>query len=312
MNQSNLLYIENTQKAVSTFFDFEELPSLQQKLSFHYLEKRLKKTIGIEEFNQDTLITLNLYNKKQGYNNAANILSDDNTFAGIDIVKFGNNINIINKRSTLDHMSILEAYDKAIDFYMDYYQYEEIKGSYHKKIELIPEEAFREALAYASIHRAWDIQSQIRIFMYDDRIEIISPGGLTSGITENEYLLGKISILRNPIISNVFYRLKIVEIFGTGILRINQIYENSIKKPIFDISPNAIQIILPVIDHDYHLSEDEKKIYEVLNKNMYKSMSEIQPYVPYGKTKVTKILKQMAKKGIVKIEGKGKATKYHL
>lgn len=258
MNHLNFLYIENSQKAVSTFFDFEKLPSSQQELSFNYLENSLKTIIGIEEFNQDTLITLNLYNKQQGYNNAANILSDNSMFPGIDIVKFGDSINIINKRLTLDHMSILEAYDKAIEVYMDYYQYEEIKGSYRKKIELIPEEAFREALANASIHRAWDMKAQIRISMFDDRIEITSPGGLISGITEDEYLSGRISILRNPIISNVFYRLKIVEIFGTGILRIKRIYENSIKKPIFNVSPNVIQIVLPIIDYNYHLLKYEQ------------------------------------------------------
>ena len=54
--------------------------------------------------------------------------------------------------------------------------------------------------------------------MYDDRIEITSPGGLINGITKDEYITGMISMLRNPIISNIFYRLGIVEIFGTGIL----------------------------------------------------------------------------------------------
>ena len=53
--------------------------------------------------------------------------------------------------------------------------------------------------------------------MFDDRIEIISPGGLPSGITEDEYLSGKLSVLRNRNLANVFYRLWFVEIFGIGI-----------------------------------------------------------------------------------------------
>ena len=57
--------------------------------------------------------------------------------------------------------------------------------------------------------------------MYENRIEISSPGGLPSELSEEEYLNGQISILRNPIIGNVFFRLKYIEKFGTGILRIN-------------------------------------------------------------------------------------------
>lgn len=56
--------------------------------------------------------------------------------------------------------------------------------------QLVPEEAFREALANALIHRTWDVQSQIRIFMYNTKIEFLSPGGLpvlgTSGLTPDE------------------------------------------------------------------------------------------------------------------------------
>ena len=60
------------------------------------------------------------------------------------------------------------------------------------------------------IHRAWDIEARIRILMFDDRIEIVSPGGLPSGITEEEYLAGKLSVLRNRNLANVFYRLGFV------------------------------------------------------------------------------------------------------
>ena len=60
--------------------------------------------------------------------------------------------------------------------------------------------------------------------MFDDRIEVVSPGGLLVGITAEEYLSGKLSILRNRNLANVFYRLGLVEIFGTGITRIKQLY----------------------------------------------------------------------------------------
>ena len=62
------------------------------------------------------------------------------------------------------------------------------------------------------------MELQIKVLMFDDRIEIISPGGVPSGITEDEYLSGKRSVLRNRNLANVFYRLGFVEIFGTGII----------------------------------------------------------------------------------------------
>ena len=85
------------------------------------------------------------------------------------------------------------------------YKRQIIQGAERKNIEKIPEAAFREAIANALIHRAWDVESQIRILMFDDRIEIISPGGLPAGITEEEYLSGKLSVLRNRNLANVFY-----------------------------------------------------------------------------------------------------------
>lgn len=87
-------------------------------------------------------------------------------------------------------------YEKTLEVFQDYYQYEEIQGSDRKKVEKIPEAAFREAIANALIHRVWDVESQIKVSMFDDRIEIISPGGLPSGITEDEYLSGKLSVLK--------------------------------------------------------------------------------------------------------------------
>ena len=263
---------------------FEELPYNNQKLTFEVLHQKLKESIQIETFNKDTLKILNLYDNNNGYNNAAGLLADRNHFPSIDIVKFGQNISVIQKRATIENISILEVYDKAIDMFRDYYQYEIIEGAERKNVEKIPEAAFREAIANALIHRAWDIESQIRVLMFDDRLEVISPGGLPSGITEDEYLSGKISVLRNRNLANVFYRLGFVEIFGTGITRIKQLYESALRKPDFEVSENTIRIMLPV--------------------------SEIAPYTPFGKSKTTQLLKEMSQKGVVEVKGKGRGTKY--
>lgn len=291
--------------------NYEELPADNHELSFKILEKRAKQEIGIKSLNKDVLKTLNLYSDSDGYKQAAALLADENEFPGIDIARFGESISIILKRVTFEHESVLEELEKAVRIYRDYYQYEEIQGIERKKVEKIPEEAFRETIANALIHRTWDVNAQIRVMMFDDRIEISSPGGLPAGISEEEYLKGNVSILRNPILGNVFYRLHIVEILGTGIVRIQEAYKYSDKKPVFEIFDNSIKVILPVIGNA-DLTEDEKVVYEVLSKTMPKSISEITVMTPFGKSKVTTLLKSLARKNYVSVTGNGRGTKYKL
>lgn len=291
--------------------NYEELPADNQELSFKILEKRAKQEIGIKSLNKDVLKTLNLYSDSDGYKQAAALLADENEFPGIDIARFGESISIILKRVTFEHESVLEELEKAVRIYRDYYQYEEIQGIERKKVEKIPEEAFRETIANALIHRTWDVNAQIRVMMFDDRIEISSPGGLPTGISEEEYIKGNVSILRNPILGNVFYRLHIVEILGTGIVRIQEAYKYSDKKPVFEIFDNSIKVILPVIGNA-DLTKDEKIVYEVLSKTMPKSISEITDMTPFGKSKVTTLLKSLARKNYVSVTGNGRGTKYKL
>ncbi len=291
---------------------FDELPCKDQELSFEILHHKLEENIQIETFNKDTLKTLNLYDNVNGYNNAAGLLADRNHFPGIDIVKFGENISIIQKRVTFEERSVLDIYEKALDVFRDYYRYEIIQGIERKMVERIPEAAFREALANALIHRVWDVDSHIRVSLFDDRIEVVSPGGLPSGITEEEYLSGKLSILRNGTLANVFYRLGFVEIFGTGIPRIKLLYAESLLKPDFEVSANAIKIVLPVFETNANLTADEKVIHKLLSKTILKSTGEIVPYVPFGKSKTIQLLKTMEAKGVVTVEGQGRGTKYRI
>ena len=93
---------------------FEELQCKDQELSFDFLQHKLKENIQIESFNQDTLKTLNLYDNANGFNNAAGLLADKNHFSGIDLVKFGENISIIQKRVTFENVSVLDVYEKTL------------------------------------------------------------------------------------------------------------------------------------------------------------------------------------------------------
>ena len=237
-------------------------------------------------------------------------MADNNHFPGVDMVRFGDSISVILKRVTIEHVSALTVYERALEVFRDYYRYEIIQGQDRKEMYKIPEEAFREAIANALIHRVWDMDSQIRVSMFDDRVEVVSPGSLPPGITVEEYLDGKLSVLRNRNLANVFYRLGFVEAFGTGIARIKELYKDSVSQPEFKVSENTIQIVLPIVEENLNLTDDERAVYKVLSRSMLKPISEITPYVAFGKSKVSQLLKEMSEKGVVKIEGRGRGTKY--
>lgn len=291
---------------------YEERPSSMQELTFDRLEEELKESLGITSLNEDILKTLELYSEKRGFNNAAALLADRNQFPGIDMIRFGSSIDEIMDRATFEHMSVLAQLSSCIEMFQTYYQYEKIEGVERKQIDKIPEKAFREAIANALVHRAWDVRASIKISMFEDRIEIRSPGGLPAGIGREEYLNGQISVLRNPILGNVFFRLKYIEKFGTGIMRINRSYSNALEKPSYQIFENSIQVVLPVIASDEKLSEKDKKILDIIRDKGTVSRSEIEKLAGIGKDSTIRSLNLLLKKHIIEKTGAGRGVKYHI
>lgn len=291
---------------------FEEVTSSDQDLTFEILETSFIQTMGIEKLNKDILKTLELYSDQNGFNNAAALLADTNHFKGIDIIRFGEDIDEIMDREIFENISILAQLEKSIQMFRKYYQYEKIDGTERRSVDKIPEKAFREAIANALVHRTWDIQASIKVSMYTDRIEISSPGGLPSGISEDEYLNGQISILRNPIIGNVFFRLKYIEKFGTGILRINHAYKDALIKPEYQCFFNSIRVILPVIRTDYKLTETEKLLVSILTGNGKMGRAEIERAADLEKSKTIRGLNTLIKKNIVQKDGSGRGITYRL
>ena len=287
---------------------FEEIEAKNQDLEFHFLDKKLKEQIGLDDINMDTYKTLGLVDKNGSFNNAAELIADKNGFSGIEIVRFGNNINTIQERVNCSNESIILQYEKAIEIFERYYEFEQIKGSKRETVYLIPKEAYREAIANALVHRTWDVNANITVFMFEDRIELTSPGGLISGIEIADYIKGGISILRNPIIGNIFLRLDMMERLGTGIRRINEEYKQSDKKPIYDVSENTIRITLPVFGIG-ELNKDENIIYQLL-KNRSLSSSSIVEETGFGKTKTVAILNKLINEGYVIAIGNGRGKKY--
>lgn len=295
--------------------DYEEIESSKKSLDFSVLESKLIDKLNIRELTPDILKTLNLMDNKGNYNFAAELLANQNeiNFSGIDIARFGSSINQILHRETIKEVSLLTQYDKAVESFKIYYQFEEIVGFNRVKKELVPEKAFREAIANAIVHRVWDVNAYIQVSMFEDKIIISSPGGLPTGLTEDDYLYRNISLLRNPIISEVFYKLDYIEKFGTGIMRINEEYSDSIVKPSYKITENFITVTLPIVEiKPESLSSDEKLVFDLFVKEPSLSRLEIENKSGFNKSKAIRTLNSLIDKSVIEKVGDGPSTEYRI
>lgn len=289
---------------------FEGLPCEEEHLTFHYLESQLVEKLSIKALSDDILRTFGLMDADKKFNIAAALFSDKNRYSGIDIARFGDTVSEIMDRETFSGISILKQYDMAVSVFRRYYQYEKIESFERKTVEAIPETAFREAAANALVHRTWDIDSHIRIAMFSDRIEITSPGGLPRGVTKEEYLNGYISVLRNPVIGNIFFRLHYIEMFGTGIRRIMDAYAEEAVKPEFEITDNTVKVVLPCKNRNIEITADCRKLLSALTDGMVLSGREIAERTGWSRDKTIRLLDTLLDAGYIKKNGCGRGTKY--
>ena len=105
----------------------------------------------------------------------------------------------------------------------------------------LPEEALREAVANAVAHRDYRSTANVQIYIFKDRLEIVSPGGLPAGMTEVD--LGTKSLPRNPLLFGMLYRMDVVEQVGSGIRRIRHLCrEHGVPEPIIDVSEHWVTV----------------------------------------------------------------------
>ena len=154
---------------------YDQLEIEDTDLNFSYLNKAFENKLKLKTPNKDMLKTLGLLSSDGRYNVAASLLADKNSFPGVDIMRFGKTINDILFRKRIDGCSILELLYDSEEIFNNFYKIEKISGMIRKEDYLIPLEAFRETLANALVHRAWDINSYIRIAMYEDCLLYTSP-----------------------------------------------------------------------------------------------------------------------------------------
>lgn len=105
----------------------------------------------------------------------------------------------------------------------------------------LPEEALREAVVNAFAHRDYRSTANIQIYVFKDRVEIVSPGGLPAGMTEAN--LGTRSIPRNPLLFGLLHRMEMVEKIGSGIRRIRDLCaQHRVPEPAIEVSDSWVTV----------------------------------------------------------------------
>lgn len=296
--------------------NFDQLISLETELEFSVLEEELKREIGLKRFSDDTLRTLGLMVDDE-YTRAAELLADKNknSRSSTTIVRFGKTRSEFMDRKDLTYQSLLTQYQGALAMFDKWYApYEEVVDFRRIERIQIPREAYREGIANALINRRYDINGSVQVAMYENRIEIISPGGLPEGMSETSYLYSQISIPRNTVVADVFHRLHIIEKFGTGIDRIREEYASFPSQPEFEITSDLIRVVLPVIDYDSEPQEPSlnESILLFLSEKGALSRAEIEEHTGFKRTKVLDELGQMLSDGKIEVIGSGPYTKYRI
>lgn len=293
---------------------FDEVETNRSDLTFDYLEKVLKESLGLKELNKSSLTTLGLM--KNGIcNNSAVLLSDNGNMKNsyVDLAKFKISNDVFEDRIMLDNASCLSYYFELLEIFNKYYPTLSLV-SVPKRIEReqIPFGAFKEAILNAIIHRDYLINRGVQISMYEYGIEINSPGGLPEGINETVYLSGGTSILRNKTLASVFFRLGIIEQFGTGIKRIISNYSDTDEKPSFVIEDYQLKIILPVIGYEYHKLNEEEGILAYLRSHPNATRAEMEKKLHIEKNSLLRKLNGFIEKGLIKKRGSGPNINYYL
>ena len=197
--------------------------------------------------------------------------------------------------------------------------------SFHKLLRVdtrdYPEVAIREALLNSLVHREYGASASTLISIYTDRIEFTSIGGLVTDITLADIMMG-VSVCRNARLANVFYRLELIEAYGTGIIKIMNAYEGTGMTPRIETSDNAFKIILPNLNASpesatitqVHSQKDapEEKVIALIKERGFVTRKDVEIFLGIGQSSCGRLLKKMIENDWIVQEGKGKNTHYCL
>lgn len=298
---------------------FEEMRSLEQDLTFEAAEKEFSER-NIP-FGQAQMKTLGIMSHDGVYTNLGLLLSDQCVHTIKAAVFEGATQNEFKDRKEFSG-SLFRQMDEVYN-YIDFRN--QIHSSFAKLRRIdkkdYPEVAVREALLNLIVHREYSFRASTFISIYTDRIEFTSIGGLVSGVTLKDVMMG-ISICRNVKLANIFYRLELIEAYGTGILKIMDAYSGTGKTPKIETSDNAFKIILPNLNtqkEQIEPSDDRpagsimiETVLSLARKQSTFTRKDVEMALGISQTTCGRLLKQMLKNGQIITEGKGRNTHYHL
>ena len=178
-----------------------------------------------------------------------------------------------------------------------------------------PEVAVREALLNSIVHRDYSFSASGLIGIYPDRIEFTTIGGLLTGVSLDDIMLG-LSVCRNPKLANVFYRLELIEAYGTGMRKIMKSYEGSRHKPIIETTSNAFKIVLPNLNENYFKERQplirnmEEEVLEFAKNKGAISRKDVEQITELKQTAAGSLLRNLVEQNLLVREGQGKNTEY--
>ena len=294
---------------------YEEVRSLNQELTF----KEAKKIFETENvpFGMNQHKTLRLQTTDGVYTNLGFLLSDQSIHT-VKLAVFEG----LEKEVFKDQREFSGSLLKQLQ---EVYEYLDIHNRTHAEVkELIrlenrdyPEDALREALLNALVHRDYAFSSSTLISVFDDRIEFVSIGGLPKGIALDDILLG-LSVPRNENLANVFHRLHLIEAYGTGIPKIMRSYADCKRKPELQATGNAFKITLPnrnvnnskVTVNNNSFTENEEKIIALLGKQGEIVRKDVESALSISQAMAVRHLRGLLDKGVIRAVGGGKKTRY--
>lgn len=288
---------------------FENNRSLIQDLTFSSLNKEMEKRNL--DFSQVQMKNLGILSSEDIFTNMGLLVSDQckhsikfAVFQGTDKLVFKDRKELVG--SLFEQLA--DAF-KTIDFYNS------TKATFHELIRTderdYPEDAIREALLNAIIHREYAFSGSTMINLYSDRLEIISLGGLVSGLSMEAAMLGA-SQPRNEKLAGLFYRMKLIEAYGTGISKIISCYKGLPIQPKFENVEGAFRVILPNKNTQMKNIEEEKylPILRLFEKQKEITRSDVEKVNGVGTTQAVNTIKEMLSKDLIKKVGGGRLTRY--
>lgn len=294
----------------------EENRSLEQKLTFDAAQKAFD-LYGVE-FNSEKYRALGITQKKDSiYTNLALILSDQCAHT-IKIAVFSDEECTVFRDSKEFSGSIFKQFEDTVNYLALCNKTNSvIKGVIRTDKQDYPEEAIREALLNAIVHRDYSFSGSIIINVTDKRMEFISLGGLLPGLSPDDIRSG-ISQPRNKNLAEVFHRLRLIESYGTGIRRIFNLYARCEEQPRIEVTSNTFKIILPNMNavpvvepvNKTVVTSQMQQVLDYLRINGLITEQELSDLLGLKKTRTFSIAKQMRDLELIQVVGRG-ANKYY-